>query len=243
MAVRCGVVWCGAVRYGAVWCGGLRVRCGVAWCGVVWYGAVCTPTHQSIMNTFPPPFPHFFFFFFSNGETRRSTQNKNERQNVTDAEKRWEMAKERFGEGHLHEMSCAQGVAMALNNLALALKGRGDVQGAEPLLRRALDVSVFARAVEWLLLLLLSLICLFRLTVVVLRLSSPFPNLSRLPLNCCTSTPPPLPPDLETTSTRRQMSIESQGAEHPEVATRLNSLALLLASDGRVAEAEGLHRQ
>ncbi|CAM9555463.1 unnamed protein product [Scytosiphon promiscuus] len=100
------------------------------------------------------------------------------RQNVTDAEKRWEMAKERFGEGHLHEMSCAQGVAMALNNLALALKGRGDVQGAEPLLRRAL-----------------------------------------------------------------QMSIDSQGAEHPEVATRLNSLALLLASDGRVVEAEGLHRQ
>lgn len=40
-----------------------------------------------------------------------------------------------------------------------------------------------------------------------------------------------------------QMSVESQGAEHPEVATRLNSLALLLASDGRVQEAEDLHRQ
>eukprot|EP00903_Cladosiphon_okamuranus_P010458 g9894.t1 len=100
------------------------------------------------------------------------------RQNVTDAERRWQVAKERFGEGHLHEMSCAQGVAMALNNLALALKGRGDMQGAEPLLRRALA-----------------------------------------------------------------MSVDSQGAEHPEVATRLNSLALLLASDGRVEEAEGLHRQ
>ncbi|CAN0015971.1 unnamed protein product [Ectocarpus sp. 6 AP-2014] len=100
------------------------------------------------------------------------------RQNVADAEQRWKVARDTFGEGHLHEITCAQGVAMALNNLALALKGRGDVHGAEPLLRRAL-----------------------------------------------------------------QMSIESQGAEHPEVATRLNSLALLLASDGRVAEAEGLHRQ
>ena len=40
-----------------------------------------------------------------------------------------------------------------------------------------------------------------------------------------------------------QMSADSQGAEHPEVATRLNSLALLLASDNRVEEAEGLHRQ
>lgn len=42
---------------------------------------------------------------------------------------------------------------------------------------------------------------------------------------------------------RRQMSVNSQGAEHPEVATRLNSLALLLAADGRVEEAEELHRQ
>lgn len=62
-------------------------------------------------------------------------------QNVEDAEKRWIVAKNRYGEGHLHEMSCAQGVAMALNNLALALKGRGDTQGAEPLLRRALEVT------------------------------------------------------------------------------------------------------
>lgn len=61
-------------------------------------------------------------------------------QNVKDAEKRWNVAKSRFGEGHPHEMSCAQGVAMALNNLALALKGRGDIHGAEPLLRRALEV-------------------------------------------------------------------------------------------------------
>ena len=59
---------------------------------------------------------------------------------MEDAERRWTLAKNRFGEGHLHEMSCAQGVAMALNNLALALKGRGDIQGAEPLLRRALQV-------------------------------------------------------------------------------------------------------
>ena len=59
---------------------------------------------------------------------------------MEDAEKRWVAAKENFGEGHLHEMTCAQGVAMALNNLALALKGRGDTAGAEPLLRRALEV-------------------------------------------------------------------------------------------------------
>lgn len=39
------------------------------------------------------------------------------------------------------------------------------------------------------------------------------------------------------------MSVDAQGAEHPEVATRLNSLALLLASDGKVEEAEDLHRQ
>lgn len=63
-------------------------------------------------------------------------------QNVEEAEKRWEIAKSRFGEGNnLQEISCAQGVAMALNNLALALKGRGDTEGAEPLLRRALKVS------------------------------------------------------------------------------------------------------
>lgn len=60
---------------------------------------------------------------------------------MEEAEKRWRIAKSRFGEGNnIHEMSCAQGVAMALNNLALALKGRGDIKGAEPLLRRALQV-------------------------------------------------------------------------------------------------------
>ncbi|CAM9389925.1 unnamed protein product [Discosporangium mesarthrocarpum] len=136
-----------------------------------------------------------------------------------EAEKKWLSAIERHGVGSQKDILLAQSYAMALNNLGMARKAQGNEEGAEPTLRRALEVTEASFGPEH--------------QEVATRLNS---------LALLLAPQGKLKQAEELHSRALEISLRVYGESHSDVATYKNNLARVLKTQGRLAEAAPLQQ-